>query len=208
MKIKKIVASFMVISSITLFAVPLSTKAATKTGDLSLADFLKTTEKIEASYSYPSMKLTVNEVGKSILPAHTPIAIRCVDTITTKEIVNGGTVNFAIVADVKDKNNNILIKSGTPVTAQISFTKSKGMIGRSGEVTVSDFSTTAVDGSYVPLSGSVSARPDDKMTMSIVLSVLICPLFLLIKGEEAVVPAGTQKTAYTITDIYIRPTKI
>lgn len=208
MKIKKIVASFLVLSFLSFFGMPLSSGVIAQTDQMTLSEFLKTTDKVEASYSYPSMRLTSNGTGKSTLAAHTPIVIRAVDTITTKEIVSGGVVNFAVVADVKDANGNVLIKSGAPVTAQISFTKSKGMIGRSGEVTVSDFSTTAVDGSYVPLSGSVSAKPDDKMTMSIVLSVLICPLFLLIKGEEAVVPAGTQKTAYTVNDVYIKPSKI
>ena len=82
------------------------------------------------------------------------------------------------------------------------------MIGRSGEVTVTDFHTTAVDGTYVPLSGSVSARPDDKMTMSIVLSVLICPLFLLMKGEDAQVPAGSTKTAYTISEVHIKTVRL
>lgn len=51
---------------------------------------------------------------------------------------------------------------------------------------------------------SCHQQPDDKMTVSIVLSVLICPLFLLMKGDEAQVPAGTTKTAYTITDTYIK----
>ena len=208
MKIKKIVASFLALSFMSLFTTPLSAGVAAQSNQMTLSEFLKTTDKVEASYSYPSMRLSANGVGKSTLSAHTPIIIRCVDTITTKEIVSGGTVNFAVVADIKDASGNVLIKSGTPVTAQISFSKSKGMIGKSGEVTVSDFSTTAVDGTYVPLSGSVSAKPDDKMTMSIVLSVLICPLFLLMKGEEAVVSAGTQKTAYTVTDVYVKPTKI
>ena len=205
MKIKKLVASFLTLSFMTMFSTSLSTEVAAQTDQMTLSEFLKTTGKVEASYSYPLMRLSANGAGKSTLSAHTPIIIRCVDTITTKELVSGGTVNFAIVSDIKDANGNVLIKAGAPVTAQISFSKSKGMIGKSGEVTVTDFSTTAVDGTYVPLSGSVSAKPDDKMTMSIVLGVLICPLFLLMKGEEAVVPAGTQKTAYTVSDVYIKP---
>lgn len=208
MKIKKLVASFLTLSFMSMFTTPLSAGVVAKSSQMTLSEFLKTTDKVEASYSYPSMKLTSNGAGKSTLKAHTPVVIRAVDTITTGEIVSGGTVNFSVVSDVKDVNGNILVKSGAPVTAQISFTRSKGMIGRSGEVTVSDFSTIAVDGSYIPLSGSVSAQPNDKMTMSIVLSVLICPLFLLMKGQEAVVPAGTQKTAYTVNDVYIKPNAI
>lgn len=207
MKIKKIFTGFLLFSLVSLFGSPLTTTAQVTTDNMSLYDFIKTTENVQASYKYPSIKLSANSTGKVVLPAHTPIVIRCTETISTKDVVSGGTVNFAVVSDVKDNNGSILIKAGTPVTAEITFAKSKGMIGKSGEVTVNDFHTNAVDGTYIPLSGSVSARPDDKMTMSIVLSVLICPLFLLMKGEEAQVPVGTTKTAYTVSDVYIKAVK-
>lgn len=208
MKMKKMIANFLLIALMSLFSAPMQVANAT-TDELSLHEFLKTTDmnKVEASYKYPSMKLSDNESGKSTLPAHTPIIIKCTETISTKNVVSGGTVNFAVLSDVKDNNGDILIKAGTPVTAEISFARSKGMIGRSGEVTVNDFHTTAVDGTYIPLSGSVSAKPDDKMTLSIVLSVLVCPLFLLIKGDEAELTTGTAKTAYTVADVYIKPIK-
>ncbi|MBR2069452.1 MAG: hypothetical protein IJ877_06805 [Candidatus Gastranaerophilales bacterium] len=205
MKIKKVIAWFLMMSFVSLHTSPLSFVATAE--NMSLAEFLKTTDNIEASYSYPSMIATTNASGKSVLNAHTPIVIRCTETITTNDIVSGDTVNFAVVQDVRDSNGNILIKSGTPVTAQISFAKKQGMIGKSGEISINDFHTTAVDGSYVQLSGSVSACPEDQMTMSIVLSVLICPLFLLMKGDEARVPVGTTKTAYTVADVYIKPVK-
>ena len=87
MKIKKVVASILVLSFMSMFSVSLSTKVVAQTDEMSLSEFLRTTDKIEASYSYPSMRLSANGVGKSILSAHTPIIIRCVDTISTKEIV-------------------------------------------------------------------------------------------------------------------------
>ena len=208
MKIKRTIASFLLLTFCTMFTTPLGSVATANVEEESLYDFIKNTKEITASYTYPSMKLAAAEAGKSTLAAHTPIIIRCTETISTRDIVSGGEVNFAVVNDVKDANGNILIKAGSPVTAQISFAKSKGMIGRSGEVTVTDFHTTAVDGTYVPLSGSVSARPDDKMTMSIVLSVLICPLFLLMKGEDAQVPAGSTKTAYTISEVHIKTVRL
>ena len=61
----------------------------------------------------------------------------------------------------------------------------------------------AVDNSYIPLSGSVSAKPDDKMVLSVCLGVLLCPLFLLMKGEDAQLQAGTQKTVYTVIPINV-----
>lgn len=204
MKIKKTIAGFLMISLISLMGSPLSVVAQPNTEEMSLHEFIKTTDNIQASYKYPSMKISSNASGKTVLPAHTPIVIRCTETISTKDVVSGGTVNFAVVSDVFDNNGNVLIKAGTPVTAEIAFAKSKGMIGRSGEVTVNDFHTTAVDGTYIPLSASVTARPEDKMVLSVVLSVLLCPLFLLLKGEEAQVLAGTTKTAYTVSDVYIK----
>lgn len=204
MKTKRIVSSFLLMTFLSLFATPLTGEAQVGTEQETLYDFLKSTKNIEASYSYPSMKLAAATTGGSTLAAHTPIVIRCTDTITTRDIVSGGTVDFAVVSDVKDANGKVLVKAGTPATAQITFSKPRGRIGQSGEVTVSDFHTIAVDGTYVPLSGSVSARPDDKMVLSVCLGILICPLFLLMRGEDAQLPAGTTKTVYTVTSTQIK----
>ena len=173
-----------------------------------LADFIKNNDKIEAKFSYPSMKLSSNHNGKAVLPAHTAIMIKCDDTISTKNIASGATVNFSVVNDIKNNDGLVLIKAGTPVSAQISFVEENGMIGKSGKLTISDFHTTAIDGTYIPLSGTVSSNPEDKMVLSIVLSILVCPLFLLLKGGEGSLPAGTIKTAYTITDISVNTNRI
>lgn len=207
MKTKKLIANFLIITFLSLFTSPLCAEVSNN-NDSSLYTFLKTTENIETSYKYPSLKISSNSSGKTVLSAHTPITIRCVETISTRDVVSGGTVNFSVLSDVKANNGLVLIKAGTPVTAQITFAKKNGMIGKSGQLTVSDFHTTAVDGTYVPLSASVSSQPDDNMTTSVVLSVLICPLFLLMKGDEAQVPAGTTKTAYTVSDVYIKAVRL
>ena len=207
MQVKKIISSFLVISLMTFFVAPISAESSIK-GKQNLYSFIKNTDKITARYAYPSMKLASASIGQEKLPAHTPIIIRCNETITTRDVVDGGTVNFSVLSDVKSQDGNILISAGTPVTATISFSSPKGMIGKSGTITINDFHTTAVDGSYIPLSSSISARPDDKLATSIVLSVLICPLFLLMKGEDAQVPAGTTKTAYTVSDAYVKVTKL
>ncbi len=206
MKFKKLFSSFlMFVFSFVLFSPSIG---AATVQDETLRDFIKNTDEITGKYIYPSMIVASSTSGKSVIPAHTPIVIKCSETISTNDIVNGSEVHFSVVNDVKDSQGNILIKSGTPVTAQISFTRSKGLVGRSGEVTVSDFHTTAVDGTYVPLSASVTAKPDDNMVLSIVLSVLICPLFLLMKGDDAQVLAGTTKTAYTVSDIYVKSVRL
>lgn len=203
MQIKKIISSFLLVSFFTLFTSPISAEVSQKNSQ-NLHDFIKNTEEVSAYYNYPSMKLASASSGQLKLPAHTPIVIRCDETISTRDIISGGTVKFSVVGDVRSTSGKVLIAAGTPVSATISFSSPSGMIGKSGTIAINDFHTDAVDGSYVPLSSSISANPDDKMTISIVLSVLVCPLFLLMKGDDAQVPAGTTKTAYTVSDVYVK----
>lgn len=195
----KFVAMFLLFTFVTFIFTNTSVKAE------SLYDFLQTTdhENIKAKMEYPSMpKQTI--IPKQIkLPANTPVIIKSNETVSTRDVVSGSTVKFTVLQDVKSSNGIILIKSGTPVSAQITFAKDRGRIGSSGQITISDFHTTAVDGTYVPLSGTVAQHPDDKMVLSICLGVILCPLFLLMRGEDAQIPAGTTKNSYTASDVYV-----
>jgi len=200
MHIKKLIACFLVLVLTGFSTMPLSAET------LTLKEFLSTTENIEVRQEYPSMPIRIavaSTSGKVKLSANTPICIRNNETISTADIMSGSTVRFSVAQDVKSQNGATLIAAGTPVTAQITFAKKRSYAGQSGELTVSDFSTTAVDGTYVPLTSTLSDRPDDKVVLSCVLSVFICPLFLLMKGNDAQVPAGTTKTSYTASEVYI-----
>ncbi len=169
----------------------------------SLYEFINSKKELTAELEYPSIKLSANISGKKILPARTQVIIKNDEELNTKQIISGSTIAFSVVQDVKDNMGNILIKAGTPVSANIKF-EEQGMIGKSGKITVSDFHTKTVDGSYVPLTSSISAEPNDKMVLSIVLSVFICPLFLLLKGNHAIIPANTVKNVYTFSDVYVK----
>lgn len=172
----------------------------------SLNDFVKNTKTINASYKYPSMPAQQKKVTSVVLPAHTPVLLRNMNTISTNNIISGSNVNFLVMSDVKDRLGNILIKAGTPATAQITFARQTGdNLGMEGKVEINDFHTTAIDGTFVPLSGSLSAKGENRMALSIVLSVLICPLFLLMDGNEATIPAGATKTVFTVSEVYINP---
>ncbi|MDD3593485.1 MAG: hypothetical protein PHX18_02545 [Candidatus Gastranaerophilales bacterium] len=57
MQVKKFISSFLVVSFLSLLAAPISAEAP-KTSNQNLYDFLKNTENITASYTYPSMKLS------------------------------------------------------------------------------------------------------------------------------------------------------
>lgn len=60
-----------------------------------------------------------------------------------------------MLSDVKSPEGYVVISAGSNVAATIEFSSSKGMIGKSGTVTITDFHTRAIDGTYVPLSSSI-----------------------------------------------------
>ena len=200
MKIKKIISLILILSFMLIFPSHIS---LAQDGKQTLYEFIKENKDFNASFEYPSYIASSNAIEKKLLPAHCPVMIKNISEINTENIKSGDTVTFIVAQDVTDENGNILIKSGASVNANINF-ESKTYIGRSAKITISDFHTKAVDNTYIPLSTVITEEPDDKMVLSIVLSVFLCPLFLLMKGKDAKIPAGSLKTVYTISDVYIK----
>jgi hypothetical protein len=108
-----------------------------------------------------------------------------------------------VLNDVKI-NDVVIIKAGTKAQAQVSAIDDAGFIGRSGKILISDFSTRAVDGGSIPLQGTVSSNASSRVVASLALSFFVCPLFLLMRGQEAIVPAGTEKTVFTAADVQVK----
>ena len=133
----------------------------------------------------------------STIQSNTPVRLKSEETLITKNLTENETVKFSVNGNVLDSNRNVIISSGTPVTAQVTYLQNKNRIGKSGELTVSNFRTTTTDGQSIELVGSTMARPDNRRVRSIVLSAAICPLFLLMRGAEAEIPSGTSVVVYT-----------
>ncbi|MFQ5575095.1 MAG: hypothetical protein ACE5E0_05675 [Terriglobia bacterium] len=89
-----------------------------------------------------------------------------------------------------------MIKAGAPATGEVLRAAPKGMIGRQGELLLGIRYATAVDGTQVPLRASLEEKGEEKLTSTVVLSVVLCPLFLMRKGGEATIPAGTEYTVF------------
>lgn len=169
-----------------------------------LYEFVKENKEVTVRYEYPSWKLaSAAKKGKGLtIPAGTPIVLKNMETINSSAINIGSTVTFTVVNDVK-VNDKIVIKAGSVADAQISYSKRKNYAGIGGEIVVSDFSVHAVDGTYIPLRATLSSRGEDKVGLSVGLGFFLCVLFLLIKGEDAIIPAGTTKSVYTMSDVTI-----
>jgi hypothetical protein len=153
----------------------------------------------------PALQSAVAEQTTAVktvkLSAGSPVILRLTETVDANEVTAGQQIASQVVQDVKS-GNTVVIKAGTLALAQVSKADKNGMLGQAGELIISDFYTTSVDGTRVPLMATLSATGKDKMPLAIVGGFL-CLFPLLIKGGKAIIPSGTQKTVYTAADVTV-----
>ncbi len=87
----------------------------------------------------------------------------------------------------------VAIPRGSIAKGQVMRAERPKAIGREGFVEIQIKSVTATDGQEIMLTGgNIYQEGEDKQTLSIVLGVFVCILFLLLKGKNAQVPQGFQ----------------
>ncbi len=108
-------------------------------------------------------------------------------------------VDFKVRYDVK-VDGITAIAAGAIAKGQVMRAdKAKGL-GKEGFVEILIKSVTAKDGQEVVLSGgNVYQQGQDKQTLALVLGILVCILFLTMKGKNAEVPAGYEVNSSVAT---------
>lgn len=153
--------------------------------------------------SFMNLSFTSAE-NKVVLKAGTFIPLEVISEITTENMTVGQLIDFKVTKEVT-VDGNVVIPYGAIAKGQVTrFEKRKG-IGKGASMQIQLKSVTAKDGTEVILTGgNMSEKGNSKLALSIVLTVLlVCPLFLLIKGKHAVIPAGTALSATVASDTYI-----
>lgn len=106
----------------------------------------------------------------------------------------GQTVTLRVVNAVVVEGKTV-IAAGAPAVGEVQSAKKRGMIGSAGSLVVAAKNTTAVDGTFVPLTGTKAIDGKSKVTSAVVVTILCCVLGLLMKGGKAEIPAGTSMRA-------------
>ncbi len=148
-----------------------------------------------------SMSLYAQRIVK--IPNSTLIIVKTTEEYTGEKMQTGQEAYAVVAMDVVIEGDTV-IKSGAPVFMQTDDASSSGMVGSGGELTLSLRNTTAVDGTNVQLSGTFKSKGESSTGTKVGLGVILCPLFLLGKGDEAVIPAGAQTRAFTIGEYPIK----
>lgn len=137
------------------------------------------------------------------IPDGTEIEVVTTEELSSKTAAENDPVEFKVNEDVKI-NNRVVIAKGSLVKGIVTESEKSGRMGKSGRLNIRVESTTAVDGQKIKLRASRSGKGGDKTGSVIALSLLVSPLFLLKKGKDAKVKAGTKIKVFTDEEKKVR----
>lgn len=129
--------------------------------------------------------------SKITIPAGTVVSMRVTQEISPKLYKTGDHVNLPVVYDIII-DDHIVIKAGAIVKAEITQSKARGAVGQPAKMGITIQRVEAVDGTIIPLYGAKVVEGSSSVTSAIVVTILCCVLGLLIKGGDAIIPAGTE----------------
>jgi len=129
------------------------------------------------------------------LNAMSRIGLETVSSVPSTTATAGTSIDFRVTHDVIAEGK-VVIPAGSIAKGQVVRSDYARGLGKPGFVEVEIRSVTSVDGQEIYLTNS-SLRKEgkDKSGTAIILGVLICILFLTMKGEDAVIPSGYQISA-------------
>jgi len=138
------------------------------------------------------------------IPSGTAVTVRIDWDVTSKEAYLGEMVPASVVSDVVIDGETV-IQAGASAQAVVDITNRASVVGFPGNVRVAILSITAVDGSQIPImSTSKQVEGLSQVALALVVTLLFCcPLFLLIRGKNGVILAGTQVSGYTASTVSI-----
>jgi hypothetical protein len=144
------------------------------------------------------------------IPDGTRIPVRVEEQLSSASLQDNDPVNFAVIEDVL-VDGEVVIKQGTPVRGVVVDAESKRRMGRAGRLSYSVNETKAIDRSVVHLRAVQQKKGDSNVTATAVTTTAVAvfvpvaaPFFLLRKGSDIVVPAGTRVDAFVDGDHAIR----
>jgi len=116
--------------------------------------------------------------------------------INSKQAVEGELVTFRVVNSVVVKGQKV-IAGGAIARGTVTDVEKRGMLGKAGKLSIRIDSVRAVDGQKVRLRASKGREGGSNTGKVIALSLLVTPLFLLMRGNTARIKEGQMIQVFT-----------
>ncbi len=136
----------------------------------------------------------------------TPVRLRLIRTMSSKDATLGEKVDFEVVEDVK-VGEVVVIRQGAMAIATVTEAQHRRRMGRAGKLNMNIDYVQLVSGEKVPLravKGGKGGNRTAAMTGALVASGILffpaAPFFLFMKGKDITVAKGSEVSAYIAAD--------
>ena len=129
------------------------------------------------------------------IPSGTPVVVKPQNLIDADEVKEGDNVKFTVIQPVK-VNDEIIINTGTEVTAKIIKRKNNGILGIPGNIEIGEFNILTPENEIIRLTGTVTDAGEGRYWANVGW-IFVFPL-LFIKGNDAKIPVNRTYILYTI----------
>jgi hypothetical protein len=144
---------------------------------------------LQALYGRQSAQHTIK------IPDGTPIRLSLMDSLSSATNEVDDPIHFETTEDVK-VGDVVVLPKGSTASGHVVEAEPKKRLGRAGKLNFSVDSVKAPDGTNVRLRASSTRKGEEKSGTVIVGTVLLSPLFLLMRGKDVNIPKGTAFNAY------------
>ena len=145
-----------------------------------------------------------SQTSKTKIEEGTIILLKSLSIISSNTSMDGESIDFYCVENVV-VDNKVIIKKNSKVTGKVESSEKSRSLGKEGSLKIIFNYITAIDGQNIPISGVYNyVRGDNKSGNAVGLSFVFSPLFLFLKGKEAVIPIGSLIEVYTTKEIDIQ----
>ena len=135
------------------------------------------------------------------IPEGTEIRVQLEELLSSATAQAGDTFTITTVDQVQLADGTV-IPSGYRGKGEVSQAHRREMLGKAGELDIR-LDYIRIGDTRVRLRANKSSQGRSNLTTTVVLSLLVTPLFLLVHGHEMVIPRGTPVTGYVDEDATI-----
>jgi hypothetical protein len=153
---------------------------------------------IAAALAATASVLALNDtVQAATLTEQTPVKVKLLQQLKSGHDRKGDKIRLAVLADVKGTDKSILIPKGTPVVGTIIRSNSRRMFGQPGRLEFTIDYIKIGDQIRVPLrTTSTAASGQNHTAATTAAAVIVAPIAVFVKGENATVKEGTPYTVF------------
>jgi hypothetical protein len=148
-----------------------------------------------------------------VLKDGTPVQLKFVHKVISSRVIAGEKLDLQVVEEVRI-GDRVVIPKDSAAEAMVTMAQAKRAMGRGGNLEIKIESVRLTSGETARLRMLKDVKGEGNKAPMIVGAVAIgivylpaAPLFFYVHGKDAVIPEGTEITAYVNGDVSLDPAK-